>query len=351
MGIIFRKFDPNEYVMVVKKGEVVTEGKGIAVWYNSLTTNIISIPVTAFDGAFAFDEIITSDFQTVCVQGITTFRIADFAQAAKMVDFTLKNDSDKENRKGITLIEKRINNILKAIIMKEVSNMDIRSVIKQADQLTRIIEDKLKKDQIIATLGVTVINVNVLAITTKPETRKALEAAAREKILKEQDDAIYMRRNAAIEQERLIKENELNTEIKIAEKEREKTEKEQEILMAEMEGRLELEEKEAARNAELEKLQMEKRIEIEERNKELVALETENEKQKADVQAYAIAAMMKAYENANVELMEACVMANMAPEALRARGCKELGENAEKIKNINITPEFLEMFAQRTKMD
>ena len=40
-----------------------------------------------------------------------------------------------------------------------------------------------------------------------------------------QDDAIYKRRNFAIEQERSIKENELNTEITIAEKEREKQEK------------------------------------------------------------------------------------------------------------------------------
>ena len=43
--------------------------------------------------------------------------------------------------------------------------------------------------------------------------------------MKQQDDAIYKRRNSAIEQERIIKENELNTEIKIAEKEKEKHEK------------------------------------------------------------------------------------------------------------------------------
>ena len=45
-------------------------------------------------------------------------------------------------------------------------------------------------------------------------TDGALEAAAREEILRQQDDAIYKRRNAAIEQERLVKENELNTEIR-----------------------------------------------------------------------------------------------------------------------------------------
>ena len=48
-----------------------------------------------------------------------------------------------------------------------------------------------------------------------------MEAATREQILQQQDEAIYKRRNAAIEQERIVKENELNTEIKVAEKKHE----------------------------------------------------------------------------------------------------------------------------------
>ena len=351
MGILFKKFEPSEYVMVIKKGKVTAQGTGLSVLYNNLTTNIICVPVTAFDGAFAFDDLITSDFQTVCVQGMTTYRITDFEQAIKMADFTYANTRNNTKTAALELFAKRINNILKAIIIKEVSGRDIRTVIKQADELTKLIADKLKENEIIASLGVTIMNVNVLGITTKPETRKALEAAAREQILKEQDDAIYKRRNASIEQERIIKENELNTEIKVAEKEKEKTEKEQEIRLAEMEGRMELREKEAARRAKLEKQEMEQKIEIEERNKEYVALETENEKQKADIQAYAAAAMMKAYENANIKLVEACAMANMDPEALMARGFMELGANAEKIGNINITPDFLNMLMEKFRCE
>ena len=58
-----------------------------------------------------------------------------------------------------------------------------------------------------------VTNINILSILPNKETARALEAETRENILREADDAVYKRRNAAVEQERKIKENELNTQI------------------------------------------------------------------------------------------------------------------------------------------
>ena len=49
---------------------------------------------------------------------------------------------------------------------------------------------------------------------------KALQADAREELLRKADEAIYARRNSAVEQERKIKENELNTEIAVQQKQR-----------------------------------------------------------------------------------------------------------------------------------
>lgn len=53
-----------------------------------------------------------------------------------------------------------------------------------------------------------------------PETARALEAKAREAILLEADSAIYARRNAAVENERAIKQSELDTEVAIEQKKR-----------------------------------------------------------------------------------------------------------------------------------
>lgn len=173
-----------------------------------------------------------------------------------------------------------------------------------------IIMAGLKEDETIRGLGVRILSVNVLGISTRPETRKALEAAAREQILKEQDEAIYKRRNAAIEQERLIKENELDTEVSIAKRE------------------------------------LEERIKREEQKKVLVELEAENEKKRAEEQAYAAEAMLNVYGNVDTKLLEALALVKGNPGILMAKAFLEIGANAEQIGNLNITPDLLQSIMQ-----
>ncbi len=373
----FKKFSPNDYVMVVKNGKIVKQGLGLSLLYNELTTNIMVAPSTAFDGAFAFDDLVTSDYQRVCVQGVTTYMLTDYEKATQMLDFSYNKGAAVYEKIAVTmaLLEKRINNIIKAIIIREVSRKDVRTVIRCADEMAKVIVDKLEADESITKLGVSIVGVNILGINPNAETRKALEAAAREEILKEQDDAIYMRRNAAIEQERIIKENEINTEIKVAEKEREKEEKEQEMkkyvqqceldmkkeeqereqdmklkaLQAELtmtsqrqEKEYELKEKAAAKKLQIENQEMIGRIELEKKNKELTALEAENARMKADQEAYAVEGVVRAYNNLNVALVEACAMAQTDPGTLMAKAFMNIGENADKIGNFNISPDLLQ---------
>lgn len=373
----FKKFNPNEYVMVVKKGQVVKEGLGLSVLFNELSTSIMVVPSTAFDGEFAFDDLVTSDYQSVCVQGVTTFMITDYEKAAKMLDFAY-NPQIKMGDKisdAVESLESRINNIIKAIVIREVSRKDVRAVLRISDEMSKAILESLAGDEAIGKLGVSVVSVNILGITPRPETRKALEAAAREEILREQDDAIYKRRNAAIEQERIIKENEINTEIAVAEKEKEKEEKEQEmkqyVQKCELDMRMEAEEREQqmklrAMQAELsmeserqekeyalsemavqKKIQIDNqdmagKIELEKMNKEFTELSAANEKTKADIKAYAAEALVKAYNNINPAILESCAMAQMEPGALMAKAFMNIGENAEKIGSLNMTPDLLQ---------
>ena len=383
-----KKFKPNDYVMVIKNGKVIKEGLGLSVFYNNLTTSIMVAPSTAFDGAFAFDDVVTSDYQSVCVQGVTTYMITDYDKASKMLDFAYQANISTEQKiaEQMALLEKRINNIIKAIVIREVSKKDVRTIIRLADEMAQTIQEALTNDEAIEKLGVSIVAINILGINPKTETRKALEAAAREQILKEQDDAIYKRRNAAIEQERTIKENEINTEIKVAEKEKEKEEKEQEMklyvqrcdldMMKEREEReqemrmralrselemstekqekefalkemaatkkLEIESKEMLGKLELENNEMLGKIELEKKNSEFTALEAENERVKADQQAYALKALVDAYNNLNVALVEACAMAQTDPSTLMAKAFMNIGENADKIGALNLTPDLLQ---------
>jgi protein-L-isoaspartate O-methyltransferase len=57
-------------------------------------------------------------------------------------------------------------------------------------------------------LGIEILGANILAISATPEMARALETETREKFLQQEaDQAIYERRNFAVEQERKIKEN------------------------------------------------------------------------------------------------------------------------------------------------
>jgi hypothetical protein len=119
--------------------------------------------------------------------------------------------------------------------------------------------------------------------SSPPETARALEAEAREKMFRESDEAIYARRNSAVQQERAIKENELNTEIAVENKKRQIRETQMDAERAVQEKK-HLKEKEA----------LEAGIGMEDRRKTLVALEAEKTKAEADARAYGIAATMKA---------------------------------------------------------
>ena len=217
---------------------------------------------------------------------------------------------ERKKKNALEDLNKRIRFVIKTIVIREASIRNVREIIKQAEEMANLIMEGLKEDEIIQGLGVRILAVNVLGISTRPETRKALEAAAREQILKEQDDAIYKRRNAAIEQERLIKENELDTEVSIAKRE------------------------------------LEEKIKREEQKKLLVELEAENEKKRAEEQAYALEAMLNVYENVDTKLLEALALVKGDPGILMAKAFLQIGENADQIGNLNITPDLLQSILQ-----
>jgi hypothetical protein len=69
-------------------------------------------------------------------------------------------------------------------------------------------------------LGADLLSVYFVAAKPTPEVAKALEADYRETLLRKADMALSARRAAAVEEERKIKENELNTEITLEQQRR-----------------------------------------------------------------------------------------------------------------------------------
>ena len=308
MGLKHFKFQPNEYVLVMKNGRIVNQGIGLAFFCNTLSTGMSVVPTVSFDTFFAFDDVMTSDFQGINIQGDISYIIRDYEKVAGMIDFSYTSESEYENKKAEAkqVLGKRITNLAKTSASKFVNARDVKAVIHTQEELATFLTQEMTSNEAIKELGLEVVTVSILAVSPSMETKKALEAATREQIMQQQDDAIYKRRNAAIEQERIVKENELNTEIKVAEKEHENQMLRQKNALEEVE------------------------------------LETKVTKERADSKAYANEVVLKAMESVDKEILLAILLSGMDSKTLIAKAFNSLAENTDKIGNLNISPDLLE---------
>jgi len=337
-GIKFIKFQPNMYVLKYKHGKIVEEGHGLSFFYYSPTTSLVAIPISSIEAPFIFEES-TQDFQRITIQGQVTFRIQDVKKISELLNYTLNNSGKEYISDDPEKLPQRIINIVQVLIKKEVGHLDLKHALKSTEELTQTINETIKTYPEVMSLGIEILGVAILAITPTKETSRALEAEAREQILKEADDAIYARRNAAVEQERIIKENELNTEIAVERKKRQ-------IRETQMEAEKALQEKQH----QLEEDQMNFSITLEEKKKELVELAVENSKAEAEAKAYGISAMMEAFQNVDPTTIQSLATVGMEPDTLIALAFQGLAEKADKIGQLNISPDLLRELLDRTEV-
>ena len=71
-------------------------------------------------------------------------------------------------------------------------------------------------------------------------------------------------------------------------------------------------------------------------------LESKSIKAKADAQAYANEAILKAFGSVDKEILLAILLSGMDSKTLIAKAFNSLAENAGKIGNLNISPDLLE---------
>jgi hypothetical protein len=328
-GIKYVRFEPNDYVLKYRKGNIVSEGAGLSFFYFAPTTSLVRIPTGSVDLPFIFQEV-TADFQEVTVQGQITYVVAEPKKLASLMNFTLDSSGTRYASGDPEKLSQRIVNHTQVLTRATLKQMDIRSALGTSDLLSTSLKAGLQEADVVTELGVNVIGLSILAIRPTPDTARALEAEAREQILKEADSAIYARRNASVEQERGVKENELNTEIAIEVKKREIRETQMDAEMSVQQKTRELKEAEIAAE-----------VAIEVKRKELVELATANARQEADAKAYAIAAMMNAFATVDPKVISALSSAGMDPSQLIAQAFRELAVGAERIGELNISPDLM----------
>jgi hypothetical protein len=255
-----------------------------------------------------------------------------------MLNFTLDGERQKYVSDDPEKIPARIVNLVQVLFRDEVQGLALRDVLKASEVLVRKVRAALTGSPVLAALGIAVLDLSVIAIKPTPETARALEAGVREQLLKESDEAIYGRRNAAIQQERAIKENELNTEIAVEVKKRQIRETQMDAERAVQEKARMLQNEDMAGN-----------IDLEEKNKELVRLSAENARVEADAKAYSMAAVMDAMAKIDPKVLNSLASMGMQPNQLIAASFRELAGSAAKIGELNISPDLLRELAKQSR--
>lgn len=334
-GIKHIKFDSMTYVLHFKNGNVKKEGRGLSFFYFEPSSSIVAIPMGSNDLPFIFNES-TNDYQTVSIQGQISYKIENPKKLADVLDFTV-NGNGEYKKNDIEKLNQRIINEAQTSTSSFIHNIKLKDAIRSAKEIEIKILEGLKSSPAINMVGIEILGANILSIRATPEMAKALETNTREKLQQEADEAIYERRNFAVEQERKIKESELNTEIAIEEKQKQIAEK-----------KMESDVQKAENDRKLRQMNLEADIAIENQRKQLIEQKTTNDKSEAETQGYVLETTLKPYKDFDWKLLTA-LNNNNDPKFNISLAFRELAENANKIGNLNISPELLDSLLKESK--
>lgn len=309
-GIGYMKAAPTTYVLHYKAGLVKREGIGLSFLYYRPTSTVVLVPAGSADVPFVYNTV-TRDFQELTVQGQLTYRVMEPKKLAALLDFSVDGEGDYQSEDPAKL-EDRLIHATQMLAQAAIGKLTLREALGASELLMREVGNGLRESEAVTMLGVEPLAVSILSIRPTPEMARALEAEAREQLQREADESIYARRNAAVEQERIIKESELNTDLAVEAKKREIRER-----------------------------KMAADIAIEEQRAGFIARKVENDKQDADARSYAIESTLRPIKDVDWKTLVAASGGSADPKMMIALAFRELAENATKIGELNVSPDLL----------
>ncbi|HKV37227.1 MAG TPA: SPFH domain-containing protein [Pyrinomonadaceae bacterium] len=314
----FMKVPPTTYVLQFKNGQIKRQGAGLSFIYYAPTSTIVMIPIASADVPFVFQES-TADFQSVTIQGQLTYRVAEPTRLASVLDFSVDRSHAYYSDDPLKLPERLIHT-LQTLTRAITQRLVLKEALVSSDSIVVEALAGLRKSEAVQALGVEILSLSILGVRPTPETGRALEAEAREELQRRADEAIYARRNAAVEQERRIKESELNTEIAVEEKKRQ-----------------------------IRETQMSAEIAVEEQRAQLIDRRVANERKDADSRAYTLTQTLKPVRDLPWKTLMMLGGKNADPKAMVALAFQEMAENAQKIGELNVSPDLLRSLVSSAK--
>jgi len=218
--------NPSAYMLHYRRGAVIHSGPGISFWVQPLSDSIVEVPTDDRDLTLVIHGR-SSDYQDVTVQGILTYRTADPQRLAGRVDFSLNLWRGTYVSQPVARVEVLLSQLAQEEVLRYLARTPIRELLSDGiARLRQAVDVALAAAPQLPEFGLVVSGVRITGVRPNPELEKAIEAPVRERIKQESDEAAFSRRALAVEKERAIAENELQSRIELARQEQQLIEQE-----------------------------------------------------------------------------------------------------------------------------
>nr|WP_246315459.1 SPFH domain-containing protein [Kineococcus aurantiacus] len=210
---------PTTHVIHHRRGKLAHTGTGQAFWFRPLSATLSELPVDDRELPLLLHAR-TADFVDVTVQATVTFRIADPDLAATRVDFSLDPATGRWRAAPLQQIAGLLTETAQQHVLDVLAGLPLLQALTDGVALTRErITAGLLADSRLAHTGLALVDARVVAVRPDPDVEKALGTPTRERLQTEADGATAQRRALAVERERAISENELQSKIELARRE------------------------------------------------------------------------------------------------------------------------------------
>ena len=211
--------EPTAHVLHYRRGALARDGAGLAFWFRPIHTAVAEVPIDDRELPFLFHAR-SADFQELTVQGAIAFRVADPRLLARRVDFTIDLGRGTWTQAPLEQVAALLTQLAQQFVIDELVRLDLRTILTGGVAPIRDrIATGLAGEPALSELGLEVVAVRVAAVTPTAEVEKALRQPTREAIQQQADEATFARRALAVEKERAIGENELQSRIELARRE------------------------------------------------------------------------------------------------------------------------------------
>lgn len=303
--------DVSSHIQHFKKGKLIRGGRGLSFWFLPSGASITETPMDDRELPFLIKSQ-SADFQDLSSQGTILWRVADPEKLAERIDFTI----DLKSGYYVSGPLEQIGNVLVGLVQQFTAQYlrhhDIRGLLQggPVPVQAQVIQD-LEAGQKLTGMGLELIDLTFSSLKPSAELERALQTPTFEALQQKADEATFERRAMAVEKERAIAENTLQSEIELAAQKRNLIQKQDE-------------------NAKIRAI-----------------AEAETSQISAKSRADNIRLLEEAQVDAEKARME--VFANLDPSIVLALAAREFATKLSKIDTLNISPDMLANFMDQIK--